>query len=179
MVRDLYLGDTNNDGSTTMLRKRPSPIIVLATSAIATSAFIALMLLLPRYDDARERYYLFIYNAPIAFVFVAYLFDRAERGRAIRLRQGLIEPCVIGLAMTRALVPVPLISGHALFLTYTILTTPRRLAWWLAVLVLIEVSYIKIVLLHDATLIGGALIGIVAALFVTGKPRAVNHPVNR
>ncbi len=156
------------------------PITILAASTVATCVFIALMLLLlPRYADARERYYLFIYNAPIAFVFVVYLFDRAERWRAIRLRQWLIEPCVIGLAMTRALVPIPLISGHALFLTYAILTTPRRLAWWLAVLVLIEVSYIKIVLLHDATLIGGALIGIIAALFVVGKPRAVNHPVNR
>lgn len=150
-------------------RRAMNHLTVLAASAAATCVFVALMLLLPRYADARERFYLFIYNAPIAFVFVAYLFDRVERRLAIRRRQWLIEPCVIGLALTRALVPVPLISGHALFLTYVVLTTPRRLAWRLAMLVLVEVAYIKIVFLHDATLVGGALIGTLAAHAVTRR----------
>jgi hypothetical protein len=140
---------------------RPATVVVV--SFAATCAFVVLMLVLPRFAG-EGRFYLFFYHAPIAFAFMAYLFDRAGRWGVIRLRQWLVEILVIGLALSRTLMPVPFISGHALFLTYVLLTTPRRLAWWIAALVLLDVSYIKIVILHDATLIGGAIVGILAAV---------------
>jgi len=128
------------------------------------------MLLLPRFAGEGQ-FYLFFYHTPIAFAFVAYLFDRAERWNSIRQRQWLVEPIVIGLALARTVLPVPFISGHALFLTYVLLTSPRRLAWWIAALVLADVSYIKIVILHDATLIGGIVAGLLAALAVKWDTR--------
>lgn len=138
------------------------PIAVLAVSLGATLAFVALVLWQPGYTG-QERAFQVAYNAPIVFVFAAYLLDRAERWRAIRPRQRIVELVVVGLAMARAAAPVPLISGHALFLTYVLLTTPRRLAWWSAALALVEVSYLKIAIWRDATLIGGAVVGLLAA----------------
>lgn len=120
------------------------------------------MLPLPRFAG-EGRYYLLYYHAPIGMVFVAYLFDRAERFRAIHPAQWLIELPLIALALARTITAVPLISGHALFLTYTILTTLSPIARWIAVAVLLDVIYIKFTL-QDVTLIGGVFVGILAVV---------------
>ena len=87
------------------------PFVVVAISGIATLIFVIAMLLFPRFAGG-GRFYLFYYHAPIAFAFVTYLFDRAEQWRKIRLRQWPIELSVLGLAISRTLMPIPFISGH-------------------------------------------------------------------
>jgi hypothetical protein len=69
------------------------------------------------------------------------------------------------LALSRAVMPIPFISGHALFLTYAIMTLKSQIALWVAIAVLIDVAYTKIAL-RDPTLIGGIAVGLFAALLV-------------
>lgn len=59
---------------------------------------------------------------------------------------------------------MPIVSGHSLFLTYVMLTTRSWVARLTAVLVLIEVIYLKAFVWRDPTLIGGIVVGIFAAL---------------
>ncbi len=141
------------------------PIVVTAISGAATLIFIIAMLLLPRFAG-EGRFYLFYYHAPIAFAFVTYLFDRAGQWRVIRPGRWVIELSVVGLALSRTLVLVPFISGHALFLTYFILTASYRFARWVAVLVMLDVIYVKLVFVQDLTLFGGVAIGLLAAFLV-------------
>jgi hypothetical protein len=88
-------------------------------------------------------------------------------------RQWVVELSVLALAVARALIPIPFISGHALFLTYAILTVTSPTARWTVATVLIEVIYIKVCVLHDATLIGGIVVGILAALLVKTRHLAI------
>ncbi len=140
------------------------PLTVLVVSALATGVFIILMLPLRRFAG-RRRFFLLAYHAPIGFTFVTYLFDRAGRWKQWSRRQGLIEGPVLVLGLARALAPVPFISGHALFLSYLLVTTPVNLAWWVAALVLVDVIGVKLAL-RDATLLGGAGLGLLAGLLV-------------
>jgi ABC-type sugar transport system permease subunit len=96
---------------------------------------------------------------------VAYLFDRVGRWRQINWKQWIIELPVLALALARTQFPVPLISGHALFLAYAFLTTRSTIARWTAAVVFIQVLCLKILWL-DVTLIGGTLVGGIAALVV-------------
>jgi hypothetical protein len=121
------------------------------------------MLPLPRFAGDR-RVYLFTYHAPIAVVFVVYVFDRAERWRTIGLWQWAIEAAVVGVSLLRAVFSFPPVSGHALFLSYVLTSTPLRLLWWVAALVFAEVAYVKLVVLGDPTLIGGVIVGLLAGV---------------
>ncbi len=141
------------------------PFVVIVISGGATLIFVIAMLLLPRFAG-EGRFYLFYYHAPIAFAFVTYLFDRAKQWRSIRPGRWAIEASVVGLALSRTLMLVPLISGHALFLTYFILTASSRFARWAAVLVMLDVIYVKLVFVRDLTLFGGIAVGLLAALLV-------------
>ena len=141
------------------------PLTILTCALLATVVFVKLMLPLRRFAGP-GRFYLWAYHAPIGFAFVTYLFDRIERWSQLQWRQWLVELPVLALALTRTLLPVPYISGHALFLNYVLLTTPPGLAWWIAALVFIDVAYIKLVRLRDATLIGGIGVGLFAGLLV-------------
>ena len=138
------------------------PVIVIAISGIATLTFVIAMLLLPRFAG-EGCFYLFYYHAPIAFAFVTYLFDRAKQWRIIRARRWAIEASIVGLALSRTLMPVPFISGHALFLTYFILTAFSQIARWVAVLAMLDVIYVKLVYVRDLTLLGGIAVGLLAA----------------
>jgi len=51
--------------------------------------------------------------------------------------------------------PIPFFSGHALFLSYALLTMRSKLAKVTALVVLLEVAYLKIFVWQDATLLGG------------------------
>ncbi|HEY9087727.1 MAG TPA: hypothetical protein VIO36_06125 [Anaerolineaceae bacterium] len=108
------------------------------------------------------------YTLPIAVPFTGFLFDRAlaylgRPERRIGPRMGLDAGLVL-LALWRAVYPVPLVSGHALFLTYALLSTRSLWVQIPTVVVLAEVAYFKIFLWHDPTIFGGALVGGAAAL---------------
>jgi ABC-type multidrug transport system fused ATPase/permease subunit len=118
--------------------------------------------------DGHELIHHLSYTVPIAVPFAGFLFDRAlvylgQPGRQVAPRAGLDTGLVL-LALWRAVYPVPLISGHALFLTYALLSTRSLWIRIPTVVVLAEVAYFKIFLWHDPTIFGGALVGAAAAL---------------
>lgn len=141
------------------------PAVVLAASIIAAGLFVLVMLPLPRFAGERK-WYLLTYHAPIAAVFVSYLFDRIEHYRRIFRWQWVIEILVILVSLIRAVFTIPYVSGHALFLSYLLITTSFRPAWWLALVVFLEVVYVKLFLLRDPTLIGGVVSGVLSGIIV-------------
>src|SRR5690349_11802651 len=64
----------------------------------------------------------YVYVVPIVIPFVAFLFDRAERFPRTNISQLTIDVLVVGTAMWRVIGNVPFVSGHALFLTYALLS---------------------------------------------------------
>lgn len=150
------------------------PGVVLAISLIGASIFTLLMLPLPRFAGER-RWYLIAYHAPIVAVFISYFFDRIKHRAEIRPWQWGIEAVIVALALIRAVFSIPYISGHALFLSYVLVTTPLRLVWWFAILVFAEVIYIKVAVLNDPTLIGGVIGGVIGGAAVGWGERR-SHP---
>lgn len=133
------------------------PVTVLSVALVAAILFAAVSYV-SFTGDLRDL--LVYYFAPIGVPFVASLFDRAERWREVRW---WIDVPVVIVSFLRALLPIPFISGHALFLTYALLTTQTQIARWTAVIVLIQVAAVKIFAWHDPTLLGGIILGILAA----------------
>ncbi len=140
------------------------PLTVLATSLASAAVFA---LLIAWRSEGELRLYLLSYFVPVAVPFVAFLFDRAARWPGVRWP---LDLPVVGLALLRMVVPVPLISGHALFLTYAALTARLGVARMAAVAVLLEVAYLKIFAWEDPTLLGGTLLGALAAYAYRRKP---------
>lgn len=116
---------------------------------------------------------------PISAPFAAFLLDRAARLRQGTAVQWAIDAGVVALGFARALYEVPFISGHALFLTYALLTVRSNLAKAIALVVLAQVIYLKLFAWHDNTLFGGIGLGLAAVgLFFLARPRAQNNPAN-
>jgi len=106
--------------------------------------FVLAMLPLPRFAGERKQY-LFTYHAPIAAVFVSYLFDRMKHYRRLSRWQWMIEPLVILVGLVRAVFTIPYVSGHALF---SCLCTDyyghSGCAWCWPLAVFLEVVYVKL-----------------------------------
>ena len=137
------------------------PVTVLVFSMIAAAIFALLVTLL---FDGDLRWFLLYYFAPIGIPFVAFLFDRAEQYELASTASWALDLVVLIFALTRAFVRIPLISGHALFLAYCLLTSRSNVARITAVLVLLQVAYLKIFVTHDTALFGGVITGCLAAL---------------
>lgn len=142
---------------------RPIVARPAAVLALAIAATLAFSLLIAWRTEGERRVYLLVYFAPIGVPFVAYLLERAGRRRDIRPSQWAIEIPVIALALARAVYLVPLVSGHALFLTYAIATCRTAVARWTAAIVMAEVVYLKAFVWHDPTWVGGVVLGAVAS----------------
>jgi len=109
----------------------------------------------------------YLYVLPIIVPFVVFLFDRVRVLRDISLLQWTVEIIVVGVSILRMLGHVPLVSGHALFLSYAIAGPGSRLTRITAALVMTQVIYLKLFVWHDfITPVTGAFLGIVAALVV-------------
>lgn len=137
------------------------PASVLVASILAAGTFAVFIHLL---FDGNLRWFLLYYFVPIGIPFVAFLFDRAEQYRSISLVSWLIDLAVLIPSLARAIVRIPLISGHTFFLVYCLLTSRSPLARITAFLVLLQVAYLKIFLTHDTALVGGVIAGCLAAL---------------
>ena len=137
------------------------PATVLVVSLIAAGIFALLINLL---FDGEIRWFLLYYFVPMAIPFVAFLFDRAEQHALAPLASWVIDLVVLIPALARAFVRIPLISGHALFLTYCLLTSRSQVVRITALLVLLQVAYLKIFVTHDTALVGGIIAGCLAAL---------------
>lgn len=137
------------------------PITVVTSSSFSATL---LALLITNYSEGEVRSFLLYYYLPISIPFVAYLFDRGANWSESNFIGQSIDLLVLGLSIGRAFVAIPFISGHALFLSYALLSTRTWVARILALLVLIEVAYLKIFVWQDMTLLGGIGLGSVAAL---------------
>lgn len=137
------------------------PVSVLVVSILAAAIFAFFINLS---FDGDLRWFLLYYFTPIGIPFVAFLFDRAEEYALASIASSAVDLAVLIPALTRALVRIPLISGHALFLSYALLTSRSKVARITAVLVLLQVAYLKLFVTHDAALFGGVLVGCLAAL---------------
>lgn len=115
-------------------------------------------------SSGERQFFLFYYYLPIGVPFVAYLLDRAKRYREFYWWNWTLEIPLIVVAFLRSQMPVPLVSGHALFLSYALLSTRSNVARLTAFLVLLEVIVLKIWAWTDPSLIGGILVGMTVAL---------------
>ena len=135
------------------------PAMVLAVALIAALLFaIAIVVVF----DGETRWFLLYYYVPVGIPFVAFLFDRFAEWNRVSRAAWLIDPPVLALALWRSVYPVPFVSGHALFLTFALLTTHSRLVQVTSALVLLEVIVVKIFLWQDPTLFGGMIVGLLA-----------------
>lgn len=140
------------------------PGAVIAISLLAAVSFVGLMLPLHRFESSASRTVLIVYHAPVGMAFTAFALDRLKYRRAIPIRQALIEIPVLALALSRALLPVPFISGHALFLSYALVTEQLAPARAVAAVVLFEVILLKLFVFQDGTLPGGIALGLAAGM---------------
>ncbi|HEX2996038.1 MAG TPA: hypothetical protein VHP14_14535 [Anaerolineales bacterium] len=136
------------------------PVTVLGASILGAAIF-ALFVILSFNGDTR--WFLLYYFTPIGIPFVAFLFDRAERYTLASTAAWGIDLIVVIASLIRAFVRVPLVSGHALFLSYCLLTARSKSARITAALVLLQVAYLKLFVTHDTALIGGVSAGCLAA----------------
>ena len=134
---------------------------VLAVSILAAGTFAVFIDLL---FDGDLRWFLLYYFVPVGIPFVAFLFDRAEQYGSGSRVSWVIDLAVLVPSLARAFVRVPLVSGHAFFLVYCLLTSRSPIARITAFLVLLQVAYLKIFVTHDTALVGGVIVGCIAAL---------------
>lgn len=137
------------------------PLTVLAAS-LGAAAVVSLMVI--ALYEGEQRFFLLYYFVPIGIPFVAFLLDRLERYATFRPSQWVMDAVMVVLSLLRATYPIPLISGHALFLSYALFSTRSWVARLTAFIVLVEVSYLKAVVWHDITLVGGIILGCTASL---------------
>jgi hypothetical protein len=128
----------------------------LAYAAWATSRFTG--------DTLSSQY---VYVVPIVVPFIAFLFDRAQEIRTAGFAALAIDVLVIATSILRARGYVPLVSGHALFLTYALMRRGSVVTRVTAALVMLEVVYLKFFVWHDfVTPTCGIALALIAAIVV-------------
>jgi hypothetical protein len=143
-------------------RCRWSTAVVLTVSLVAAMSFVIAVMLMPRPLWGLD--VLVLYQAPVIAAFTAFALERIKNYQDTSRRQWIMDSIVVAVAATRALIQLPMISGHAMFLTYAALTTEPGVARWLAAILLVEVVFVKVAYLNDSTWIGGIIVGGLAAL---------------
>jgi hypothetical protein len=140
------------------------PVCVLIASLAGAIAYAALVRLL---FPGGSLFHHYLYVVPIVVPFVAFLFDRAKEARTAGLAVLTIDALVVITSILRARGYVPLVSGHALFLTYAIV---RRGSWVTritAALVMLETVYLKLFMWHDfITPVIGIALAVIALMIV-------------
>ena len=138
------------------------PIFVLLVSVLAALFYALFATLKFSGDKLINQYY---YVTPIVIPFVIFLIERAKNFQQESTITKLIDAIVIVTAMWRVIGDVPYISGHALFLTYAILSAYTYLGRITAIIIMIEVVYLKVFIWNDwLSLTSGILLGVIAFL---------------
>jgi hypothetical protein len=138
------------------------PLIVLGLSLTGAASYALYATLRFPSGSLWGQYF---YVTPIVVPFAAFLFDRAARLRQVTASQLIVDVLVVGTAIWRVIGHVPYISGHALFLTYALLSTRSRVAQLAAAVVMLQVIYLKYIVWGDwITSTNGIALGILAAL---------------
>ena len=104
-----------------------------------------------------------LYSAPVVAPLVLFALERWRRRTEWTKGHLAIDAGVFLLAASRMFLPVPGVSGHALFLTYGAVTASTRVVRVAMAVVLAATAVVKIFLWHDPSLLGGALVAFVAA----------------
>jgi hypothetical protein len=142
------------------------PAVGFLAACLATIGFALACIVYLRGD---EQYWYLSYIVPIGFPFVGFVFDRMDRffseprGGWKQTSVYITDLAVVILATARAFTPIPFISGHALFLTYALLTVKSRWVRIPAAVVLLQVIYFKVFMWSDMTVVGGIGLGLAAA----------------
>ena len=139
---------------------RPLVITLLGLVGSASWALYAVLRFPP--DKATLN---LIYFVPIVFPFVTFLLERARSLRETTPWSCVPDSIVVVLAMWRVIGDVPLLSGHALFLSYAALTCRSRITRFAAILVLLETAWLKLIVWHEAaSLASGIALGLCFAV---------------
>lgn len=137
------------------------PVTVLCISLSATLLFASAIVLS---SHGRKSFYSLYYVAPIGVPFIAFLFERAERLQDLTLKTFFIDFVIVGLALARAEISIPFLSGHSLFLTYALLTSKTFVVRLTATIVMIQVLYLKLFVWHDYEVFGGIALGLIGSI---------------
>lgn len=115
--------------------------------------------------DGQPRSYRLSYFLPATVMGVLFFFDRLPR--ASWLGWGIlgVDLTIAAAAFYRVFEPVFFYSGHAMFMTYAMLTVRSRTAFVLALIILLQTIWLKLVVWpFDLSLPGGLLIGSIMGL---------------
>ena len=119
-----------------------------------------------------------LYVVPIVCPFVTYWLDRAGRLVTTPRWRVVLDADITLTAMWKVIGDVPLISGHALFLSYATMTAHTRVTFVVTLIALLETLYLKIWVWHDwVTLSSGLLLGVGAGLLAWAGTR-LERPVS-
>ena len=139
---------------------RPLVITLLGLAGSASWAIYAILRFPP--DKAALN---LVYFVPIVFPFVTLLLERARSVRETPSWSSVPDSIVLVLAMWRVIGDVPLLSGHALFLSYAVLTCRTHITRFAAILVLLETVWLKLIVWHEPASLGsGVALGLCFAL---------------
>ena len=139
---------------------RPLAVTLLGLAGSASGALYAILRFPP--DKAALN---LVYFVPIVFPFVTFLLERARSLRETTPWSCVPDSIVVVLAMWRVIGDVPLLSGHALFLSYAALTCRSRITRFAAILVLLETAWLKLIVWHEPVSLGlGVALGSCFAL---------------
>ena len=107
----------------------------------------------------------YVYHVPIVFPLVTFVLERSRSKSRTHSLSLALDAVVVVLAMWRIIGNVPILSGHALFLSYAALTCRTRLTRFAALLVLAETFVLKVFVWHDsASFVAGITLGLVVVL---------------
>jgi hypothetical protein len=134
-----------------------SRLIIAITSTLLLAAAVIV------FFNGEMRAYFLTYDVPIALPFVLFLLDRLTIVNRITLIGKSLEFAVLTVALIRSVIPLPLVSGHALFLSYALATSSSWITRIAATIVLLEVAYFKVFAWNDETIVGGIVTGLIAA----------------
>ncbi len=118
----------------------------------------------------------YIYVVPVVVPCVAFLFDRVERILTENIGQRTIDVTVVAAATMRMMGLLPLLSGHALFLTYAVIRPGSPLTRITAGGLMIEVIYLKLFVWHDpASPAVGVILGCLAGIVCTYQDKRLTR----
>ena len=165
-IKNLDKKKTNLDqhqSITSIRRAIFHPLGILGLS-LGAGALFALTVICK--TDGFVRSWLIWYIMPVGVVFVAFILERLKELGHTSVQCLILDLIVVLLSLARVVTYIPFYSGHAMFLSYTLLSARLRVVKILATVVLLQVVYLKLIKWDDwITLIIGVLVGSLAGYY--------------
>jgi hypothetical protein len=109
-----------------------------------------------------------LYNLPLYILAPFWLICRMQEDKKFLSLRTLIDIVVVTLAMSRYFGPIVPTSGHALFLTHSLITIRSRYYRIPAVVMLIATAAVKVSWEDYSSLVAGILIGLISGAIWIG-----------